>query len=128
MPMARYSQRHWKRLGCAGIAVAAGVTVGLSVHHEVQLTAALVNPGQIAGQTASYRQQQCIFLAIRSEVPKGATAYITSQYALPPTERLSELSTPWVVLTDNPAAARWTLSLVSAPGHCGGLELEVHRL
>lgn len=126
--MAEHSQRIWKRAGCAGIVIAAGVTVGLSVHHEVGLTAAILAPGQLEGQTASYWQQECIYHALRAEVPKGAAVYITSPTATPYNQRLSELSTPWAVLEMNRADARWTLSLVPVRGHCEGLELEVHRL
>jgi hypothetical protein len=116
-----------RRAGAAGIVAAAALTVGLSVHHEAQLTAAALTPQQIADQTAAYRQEECLYHAIRSQVPEGAAVYITSPPAAPPTERLSELSTLWAVLEAKPAAARWTLSLVTARGHCGGVALEVHR-
>lgn len=121
-------QRAGKRADAAWIAAAAAVTLGLSVHHEVQLTAAVLTPGQIASQTAAYRQEECLYRAIRSEVPKGADVYITSASAAPSTERLSELSTLWAGLKPNRAGARWTLTLVSARGHCDGVALEVHRL
>lgn len=124
--MAEHSKPTWKRIGCAGMASAAAVTMGLSVHHEVQLTATFLAPGQTALQTSLYRQQQCIYRAVRDEVPKGATVYITSPPNAVPTERLSEVSTLWAVLEANPAAARWMLSLVPASGHCGGQEVEVH--
>lgn len=125
--MVERSQRNRKRIGCAGMAAAAALTVGLSVHHEIQLTAGLLAPGQVALQTGLYRQQQCIYQAVRDDVPKGAAVYITSPPLAVPTERLSEVSTLWAVLEAKPAAARWRLSLVPAPGHCGGSEVEAHR-
>jgi hypothetical protein len=121
-------QRAGKRADAAWIAAAAVVALGLSVHHEVQLTAAALTPGQITSQTAAYRQEECLYRAIRSQVPKGAAVYITSPPAAPPTERLSELSTLWADLKANRAAARWTLTLVSARGHCDGEALEVRRI
>lgn len=71
---------------------AAAVTLGLSVHHDLQFTATKDRPSEIAGDTASFRQEECVYRAIRSEVPKGADVYVTSA-KWQHTQRLAELST-----------------------------------
>ncbi|GEM_PF-2217597 len=115
-----------KRVGCAGIVSAAVVTLGLSVHHDLQITAAALGPASIRYQTATFRQEECLYHALRSEVPKGATVYVYSpKYSH--TQRLAELSTLWAVPQANLATARWRLSIVPAHGHCSGLALEVRR-
>src|SRR5271157_3350553 len=115
-----------KRVGCAGIVSAAVVTLGLSVHHDLQITAAALGPASIRYQTATFRQEECLYHALRSEVPKGATVYVYSpKYSH--TQRLAELSTLWAVPQANLATARWRLSIVPAHGHCSGLALEVCR-
>jgi hypothetical protein len=103
------------------------VTLGLSVHHGLQHTATLDQPPNIAKGTAALQQEECLYRAIRSEVPKGATVYVNSakwQY----TQRLAELSTLWAVPQPTLATAQWRLSFVSARGHCAGLALKVSRL
>jgi hypothetical protein len=115
-----------KRIGCAAIVTAAGVALALIVHHDVQFTASVTTPQWIAEQTAKLRQEECIYRAIRAQVPRGAAVYVTSP-EFQPTQRLAELSTLWAVPQANIADARWRLSLVPARGHCSGLELEVRR-
>lgn len=121
------SQQIGKRLGCAAIVAAAAVTLGLSVHHDMRFTASVTSPKWIAEQTAMLRQEECIYRAIRSKVPKGAAVYVNSPN-YKPTQRLAELSTLWAVPQEDPATAQWRLSLVPAHGHCGGLALEVRRI
>jgi hypothetical protein len=124
--MSERSRKVAKRIGCIAIASAAAVTIGLSVHHDLQITATVLRPAAVRLQTAVFRQEECLYHAIRSEVPKGATVYVNSprwQY----TQRLAELSTPWAVPQPTLATARWQLSLVPAAGHCSGLALEVRR-
>jgi hypothetical protein len=129
------------RAGCAVIACVAAVTLGLSVHHEVQATASVENPSWVRPATAAYLQEKCIYRAIRSELPSGAAVYIVQPAAswtrhaprlakLSPlwaVTRLAELSTLWAVPQPTPATARWTVSLAATPGHCSGLALEVRR-
>jgi hypothetical protein len=123
-------ERRWqvgKRVGAAAIVVAAGVTLGLSVHHDVQFTANVTTSQWIATQNAAMRQEECIYNAIRAQVPKGATVYVNSaDWAH--AQRLYELSTLWAVPQASPATAQWTLSLVSAHGGCSGLALKVTRI
>ena len=125
--MGERSRQVGKRIGCAAIVAAGAVTLGLSVHHDLQLTAGVTTPQWIAEQSAQLRQEECIYHAIRSQVPKGAAVYVTSP-DYQPTQRLAELSTLWAVPQASLATAQWRLSLVPAHGHCSGLALEVRRV
>jgi hypothetical protein len=116
-----------KRIACAAVVAAAAVTLGLSVHHDLQFTSKVTAPTFIKDQTAALGQEECIYQAIRSQVPEGAAVYVDDPgYAH--TQRVTELATLWAVPQASPATARWRLSLVPARGHCGGLALEVRRL
>lgn len=125
--MGEGSGRAGKRIGAAAIVAAAGVALGLIVHHDVQFTASVTTPQWIAEQTVKLRQEDCIYNAIRAQVPKGADVYVTSAN-YQPTQRLAELSTLWAVPQASIASAQWRLSLVPARGHCDGLALKVRRL
>ena len=115
-----------KRIGCAGIVCAAAVTLGLSVRHGLQTTAAILSPASTRQAAAADRQEDCIYQAIRSELPKGAAVYVDSRdYHV--RQRLAELSTTWAVPQASLATARWKLALVRVRGHCSGLALEVRR-
>jgi hypothetical protein len=126
-------RRVGRRAGCAVIAAAAGVTLGLSVHHGVQTTTALLRPRAIRSSFVADRQEECIYRAIRSDLPKGAAVYINDPVHI---QRLAELSTLWAVPQPSRATARWAISLVPdsslRPGshvrsRCYGLGLEVRR-
>jgi hypothetical protein len=120
------SRRVVKRVACAGIVSAAAVTLGLSVHHDAKITAAALAPASIRQQTFLFRQEECLYQAIRRQLPKGATVYVTNprwEY----TQRLAELSTLWAVPQPSLAKAQYRLIIVPARGHCSGLALEVHR-
>lgn len=116
-----------KLVGCAAIVVAAIVTLGLSVHHDVQYTASVTTQQYMARSNANMRQEQCIYSAIRSHLPKGATIYTDGQF-WKPLQRLDELSTTWAVPQANRADAQWRATLVPAHGDCGGLALKVARI
>ena len=122
-----------KRIGCAVIVSAAGVALGSSVHHGLQATTAFLRPASIRSAVLADRQEACIYRAIRSELPKGATVYINDPVHV---QRLAELSTLWAVPQASPVTARWTISLVPrtspvpgspVPPYCHGLVLEVRR-
>lgn len=135
-----------KRIACAAIVIAAGVGLGLSVHHDVQFTGSVTTTEQIKAEDAAMRQEECLYSAIRLKVPKGATVYTVAP-RFQPTQRLAELSTLWAVPVANIADAQYRLTLVPprgtrvspafpltraaadpAKGRCSGLTLEVHRL
>lgn len=141
-----HSGRLGKRIACAVIVIAAGVGLGLSVHHDLQFTASVTTAKFITQQDAKMAQEQCIYNAIRLKVPKGATVYTVAP-RFQPTQRLAELSTLWAVPVANIADAQYRLSLVTshgttagpsfpvtraaadpAKGQCSGLTLKVHRL
>ena len=84
------------RIGCALIVSAAAVMLGLSIHHGLQGNAGELNPGAIKAWARFDRQEECIYHAIRSELPKGATIYIDDPVAYD-AQRLAELSTLWAV-------------------------------
>jgi hypothetical protein len=115
-----------KRVGCAGIVVGAAVTLGLSVHHDLQLTAMIKSPASVKRETDRFRLEECIYHTVRSEVPKGATTYdIGPNQVL--TQWVTGLSTLWAVPQPSPATARWILTLVPAHGDCGGYALKVRH-
>lgn len=135
------SERAGKRIACAAIVAAAGVGLGLSVHHEVQFTGSVTTTKFIAGANAQLRQSECVFDAVRLKVPEGATVYISNQRSLP-ADKLVEWSTPWTVPVADIADAQYQLTLVPphfpfpltraapdpAKGQCEGVTLEVRRL
>jgi hypothetical protein len=142
--MSGRSERVGKRVGCAAIVVAAGIGLGLSVHHDVQFTRSVTTTQFVAQANAQMRQEECVYSAIRLLVPKGATVYVTAP-RFQPTQRLAELSTLWAVPEANIADAQYRLSLAApkgrslfpfplttaaldpAKGQCAGLTLEVRR-
>jgi hypothetical protein len=124
--MGEHSRQVGKRIGCAAIASAAAVTLGFSVHHGLQGTAAALGPAMSNRQTTLFRQEECLYHAIRSMVPEGATVY-TVNPQWPVTQKLAELSTLWAVPQPSLATAQYRLSIVSAHGHCLGIALEVRR-
>jgi hypothetical protein len=120
-----------RRIGCAVIVAAAGVSLGLSVHHGLRTTTALLRPGAIRRSIVADRQEQCIYRGIRSELPRGAAVYINDPVHI---QRLAELSALWTVPQPSRATARWIVALVptSSSGsrvrwRCYGLGLEVQR-
>jgi hypothetical protein len=143
--MGERSRRIGKRIGCVGIISAAAVTLGLSVHHDLQLTAGTLTPTLVEQQTAALRQEECLYQAIRLLVPKDARVYVDAP-RFQPTQRLAELSTLWAVPEASLANAQYRLSLVPARGYaivpfpltgtplapargqCSGVTLEVRRL
>lgn len=116
-----------KRAGCAAIVAAAAVALGLSVHHDLQFTSEVTAPKFVGDQTVALRQEECIYNAIRSQVPNGAAVYVAGP-GWARTQRVTELLTLWAVPQASPTTAQWRVSLVPARGHCSGLALEVRRL
>jgi hypothetical protein len=113
------------RIGCALIVCAAAVMLGLSVHHGLVVNSGELSPGAVSAWHRFDRQEECVYHAIRSDLPKGAAVYIDDPVAYN-AQRLAELSTLWAVPQPGPATARWTISLV--PGQaCSGLSLRVRR-
>ena len=115
-----------KLVGCAAIVIVAGVPLGSNAYHDVTFTASATSPKSMAANHAVMQQLECIYDAIRSEVPRGAPVYIKD--SLWAHQRLSELATLWAIPQAKRADAQYWLTLVAAHGHCGGLELKVTRI
>jgi hypothetical protein len=118
-------RRMGKRIGCAAIVSTAAVMLGLSVHHGLAVNARELSPAAVKAWARFDRQEECIYRAIKSEVPEGATVHVDDPVVYD-AQRLAELSTLWAIPQPSSATARWTVSLV--PGQtCSGLSLEVRR-
>ena len=61
-----------RRVGCAFIVCAAAVMLGLSVQHGLEVNAAALSPASIRTWTSFDREEECIYRAIRSDLPEGA--------------------------------------------------------
>ncbi len=121
------SKRAGRRVAGAVIAGTAIVTLGVGVHNEAQVIEMFAQPQAMSKQTNDIRQEECLFRAIRSQVPEGAHVYVSGEdwhYM----QRLAELSTPWAVPEANPASARYKLAMIPARGHCYGFALKVSRI
>jgi hypothetical protein len=126
-------RRRARRVGCVVIVAAAGVALGFSVNHGLQTTAVFLRSTTVRTADVADQQEECIYHAIRSKLPKGATVYINDPVHV---QRLAELSTLWAVPQPRPATAQWTISLVpvtsvasgpAADRLCYGFELKVQR-
>jgi hypothetical protein len=119
-----------KRLACAVIAAGAGLTIGLSAHDDQQTTAAALNPASIAVAVSTKQTEACLYHAIRTELPRGATIYVGSP-DVAHFQRLVELSTLWAVPVPTQATAQWQVWIApytTGPGDCLGVQLMVKHL
>jgi hypothetical protein len=113
-----------RRLGCVFIAAVAAVTLGLGIHQDLQLNASLLTPAAVNASASADRQDMCLFLALRHELPKGAAFYDAGANGAD-YQHLAELATLWAVPEQSPGAARWRVAIV--PGHCASIGLRVWR-
>lgn len=97
-------------IACTAIAGVAGVAFGLNVNHLVAESHWIQRPAAVALADGAYRQEVCLFRAIRSAVPRGAPVYVNSAN-VSHTQRLAELSTLWAVPQEHRAAAEYELSI-----------------
>lgn len=142
--MSGRSMQVGKRMVSAAIVAAAALGLGLIVHHDVQFTSSVRTAKYAAHVNAQLQQEECVYQAIRLNVPKGATVYTTVP-RFQPTQRLAELSTLWAVPVANIADAQYQLTFVAphgrvvpfplttaapdpAKGQCSGLTLKVRKL
>jgi hypothetical protein len=129
-----------KIVACAAIAGIGGAAFGFCVNHLILLSDQIQTPAARALDFASYRQEVCLFRAIRADVPRGAAVYVESD-STPHTQRLAEYSTGWAVPKEHQDAAQWLLSIKylgkwPPPRHrhgltytrCGGAILLVRHL
>lgn len=104
-----------KIAACTVIFFVAAVTLGLSVHHEIQLTAEFVSPPWVNQATIAYQQEECLYHSIRASVPGGAAVYEINP-DVGHAQLLAELSTLWAVPQEFRGKARWQLSIHAARG------------
>jgi hypothetical protein len=117
--------RTGKLLGCVAVCCISASALGLAVHHGLQESATDLGRHSVRLAAANDRQEECIYKAIRSKLPKGAAIYVPN-YAYGQEVRANDLATLWAVPQPSPATAQWVVSLVH--GHeCGGLRLKVRR-
>lgn len=126
----QHRQAGWRdtgaRLGCAAIASVAAVLLGLTAHHGLQLTSTYLSQATRHTWLRNNRQEECIYHAIRSRLPKHAKIYIDDA-RVDRAQELTELSTLWAVPQSSAATANWTISLVQGR-RCDGLALKVRHI
>jgi len=114
------------RIGCAAVVAAAAVALGWEVHHGVAADAGVLSQASIGAWTTNNDQEECIYRAIRSDLPESARVFIDGKSTYDD-YRLAELTTTWAVPQPGPATADWTMSLAAGRA-CSGLALQVrHR-
>ena len=99
-----------KIVACAAIAGIGGAALGFGVDHLVRKHDHLLRPAARALAIGTYRQEVCLFHAIRADVPKGAPVYVNSA-SVPHTQKLAELSALWAVPQENRDTAQWLLTI-----------------
>lgn len=117
--------RTGKLVGCAVVCVISVSALGLGVHHGLQETAANISKYSVRLADANDRQEQCIYDAIRSRLPKDAPIYVPD-YAHGNEVRVNDLATLWAVPQARITTAKWVVSLVRGK-ECEGLRLKVRR-
>jgi len=114
-----------KILGCAAVCCISATALFLSAHHGVKDTYSYLGKRSVRLAAVNDRQEECIYRAIRSSLPKGAAIYVPD-YAYGNEVRANDLATLWADPQPTPASANWTVSLVR--GHeCSGLKLSIRR-
>lgn len=99
-----------KIVACAAIAGIGGAAFGFCVNRLVLLSHNIQTPAARALDFGTYRQEVCLFRAIRTDVPRGAAVYVESA-SEPHSQRLSEYSTGWAVPKVHQADAQWLLTI-----------------
>ena len=114
-----------KIIACAVIFCGAAVSVGIQANYDVQTTDNYLTPASIHYAAHVDRQEICIYNQIRRKVPEGARIYVNG-LDVARTQRLAELSTLWAVPQQNPATARYLVSIQR--GNCFGVTVKVQRM
>ncbi|HXY44460.1 MAG TPA: hypothetical protein VEH29_09755 [Acidimicrobiales bacterium] len=107
------------------IVATVAIAVGLTVHHGLQIATGARSATSVARGDRANQLEECVYAAIRSELPRGATVYINVNRAYG--QLLAELSTLWAVPQATPATAQWVMSVVGGPS-CVEVSVEVRRL
>lgn len=96
--------------GCAAVAGIGGTVFGLGISHLAQFDDKALAGNVVAQVERAYRQELCLFHAIRKDVPKGASVYLPGNNPAH-TQRLAELSTLWAIPTESQRTAEWVLTI-----------------
>jgi hypothetical protein len=117
-----------KRLAAALVIITAIATFALSTHNEVQLTAGILNPQAVRAANQFEALTECVYRAIRAEVPRGASIYTDSSNRFT-YQQIVETSTLWATPRITLAQAEYEVNLDKAPdAPCDGRVLTVrHR-
>lgn len=99
-----------KITACAAIAGIGGAAFGFGVNHLVGLSDQIQSPAALTQVYGTYRQEVCIFHAIRADVPEGAAVYVISSNTAH-SQRLAELSTLWAAPKEQRTAAQWVMTI-----------------
>lgn len=91
-------------------------------------TAELASPGEVDPARRTYEQFECIEDALR-RLPGGARIVVDEEHDLWE-QRLAELASPHLEVTERPEAATHRVSVEEGegPGSCAGMELVAHPL
>lgn len=100
--------------------------LAFSAHHGLQVRGSELSASTVRASTMAYQQEECIYHAIRSHLPKNAWVYIDEPRA-DWAQRLAELSTLWAVPQLNRTSAQYAMSVASGRA-CHGLSLRVTRI
>jgi len=117
------TSRAARRAASVVILIAAIAALGVGAHRDVLVIHMFTKPQAVHQQTTNVLAEQCLYQAIRSEVPKGALVYPQDGYYK---QQLAELSTLWAVPVATLAQARYQLAVIPG-GQCHGLALKVSR-
>jgi hypothetical protein len=115
-----------KILGCAAVCCISAAALGLMVHHGLGDTYSYLSGHSLKANARNDRQEECIYHAIRSRLPKGAAIYVPN-YAYGDEVRANDLATLWAVPQSGPATAQWVVSLTRGT-ECEGLTLRIRHL
>jgi hypothetical protein len=114
-----------KVAGCVAVCIVSLSALGLGVHHGLQETAANIGKYSVNLAAVNDRQEECIYHAIRSRIPKGAPIYVLD-YSHGNEVRANDLATLWAVPQARITTAKWVVSIVRGR-ECEGLRLKVRR-
>jgi hypothetical protein len=116
------------RLASALVIITAIATFALSTHNEVQLTAGILNAQAVRAANQFEALTECVYLAIRAEVPRGASIYVDSANRFT-YQQIVETSTLWATPRIRLARAQYEVNLDKTPGgRCDGRALAVRHL
>ncbi len=118
---------HGRLTAAARLLIAATVAVmfALCLHRGFDITAFERSATSVDRWSSFNQREECIYAAIRSELPRGATVFIYDR-AVTYRQELTELSTLWAIPRRPRTTAQWMMTLVRGQ-ECVDVTLKVHR-